>query len=81
MIDVSGNQAEKPTLDLMLRQVTPGFDETTQTNVALLQMLGSDEPYHSNLELDTIVPLTLDEDSKMFAGTKSIHKINCTPVG
>ena len=32
-----------------------------------------------NLELETVVPMTIDPDTSLYS--KSIHKVNCTPVG
>ena len=72
-----------------LRQLTPGFDETTQTNRAIINMLGRENSVRSsgfvedstdlNLDLDTVVPMTIDPDTSLYA--KSIHKVNCTPIG
>ena len=58
-------------MDLLLRQVTPGFDD--KANSALLQLISKDGD-----DQDSMVPQTIDHDSSIYA--KSIHQINCTPV-
>jgi len=52
--------------------------------MALLNILGKETELHSSdyvdgVDLETVVPLTIDPDTSLFS--KSIHVVNCTPVG
>ena len=58
----------------MLRQLTPGFDETSSSNFALLSNILNNE-----CNQNSCFPTTVEEDSSLFG--QSIRKINCTPVG
>ena len=58
----------------MLRQLTPGFDETSSSNFALLSNI-----LNNDCNQNSCFPTTVEEDSSLFG--QSIRKINCTPVG
>jgi hypothetical protein len=54
-------------IDHMLRQATPGFDEFTQTNFTLLQMINNETNKMRVLDLDSaIVSSSIDHDSSLF---------------
>lgn len=50
-------------MDFLLRQVTPGFDETIQSNFALLQMIGNET---KQISPESCISTTIDDDKSLF---------------